>query len=81
MDFRQVWQTVERLAGQSFTADRGEEFHFVFKKTFVVVSPGGVSIPRTNFEKVFKNPSSEAVQGGRFIKAIYRHPAFELVEF
>ncbi len=76
VDFRQAWRTVGELAGEPLTDELGHSFQFVFKRTFVVISPGGASIPRTNFEKIFKNPAGASVQGARFIKAIYRHPAF-----
>jgi hypothetical protein len=76
MEFRDVWQRIEGLDGQTFHTDRGEGFSFRFRKTYVVVSAGDVSIPRTNFEKVFKRMQSAGgsgtavVQGQRFITAI-----------
>ncbi len=77
VDFRQTWQIVSELAGQTFVTDQGQQFTFIFKRTFVVVEPGAVSIPRTNFEKVLRDASGGAVQGSRFIKAIYRHANFQ----
>lgn len=76
MDFRQAWDRVAALAGESFATDRGDSFSYRFKKTFVVVEPGDQSIPRTNFEKVFKR-NDKPVQGQRYIQAIYSDPRFE----
>ena len=75
MDFRQAWERVGELAGESFTTDRGDQFTYRFKKTFVVIEPGDQSIPRTNFEKVFKG-SDKPVQGQRYIQAILNAPRF-----
>jgi hypothetical protein len=81
MEFRDVWQRVGALEGRTFLTDRGEEFSYRFRKTYVVVSLGDVSIPRTNFEKVFRRlqqkeqPATTAVQGQRFILAIFNSPA------
>jgi hypothetical protein len=77
MDFRQAWDRVAALEGESFTTDRGDGFSYRFKKTFVVVQPGDQSIPRTNFEKVFKG-SEKPVQGQRYIQAIYSDSRFAL---
>jgi hypothetical protein len=76
MDFREVWQRIGELEGYTFRTDRGEELSYRFRKTYVVVSLGEVSIPRTNFEKVFKRiqqgdpPGATPVQGQRFITTI-----------
>ena len=75
MDFREAWDRVGALAGEGFSTDRGDGFSYRFKKTFVVVEPGGMSIPRTNFEKVFKG-SDKPVQGQRYIQAIYADSRF-----
>jgi hypothetical protein len=77
MEFRDVWEKVGELEGQTFRTDRGEEFSYRFRKTYVVVSLGGVSVPRTNFEKVFRrseqgHAGGTSVQGERFIMAIFR---------
>lgn len=74
-DFREVWDRVAALAGETFVTDRGQEFSYRFKKTFVVVSPGEQSIPRTNFEKVFRK-SPKPAQGQRHIEAIYADERF-----
>lgn len=75
MEFRDVWQKVGELEGQTFHTDRGEEFSYRFRKTYVVVSLGDVSVPRTNFEKVFRRiergESGTPVQGQRFILAVF----------
>ena len=76
MEFRDVWQKVEQLEGQTLQTDRGEEFSYRFRKTYVIVSAGDLSLPRTNFEKVFKRIEGQeptgvtAIQGQRFITAI-----------
>lgn len=75
IDFRQAWDRVAALDGQTFTTDRGQEFSYRFKRTFIVVSPGDQSIPRTNFKKVFKQ-SPKPVQGQRHIEAIYADARF-----
>ncbi len=82
-DFREAWDRIAALEGGRFHTDRGLEFSYRFKRTFVVVSPGEQSIPRTNFEKVFKRRASPsavprpAVQGQRYIEALYADPRFE----
>jgi hypothetical protein len=76
MEFRDVWLRIGELEGQTFRTERGEEFSYRFRKTYIVVSLGEVSIPRTNFEKVFKRSQQEgatgatSVQGQRLILAI-----------
>jgi hypothetical protein len=76
MEFRDVWLRIGELEGQSFRTERGEEFSYRFRKTYLVVSLGEVSIPRTNFEKVFKRSQqadetgATPVQGQRFILTI-----------
>jgi hypothetical protein len=70
VDFRQAWDRVAALEGETFATDRGDEFSYRFKRTFVVVEPGSQSIPRTNFEKVFKG-SAKPVQGQRYIQAVF----------
>jgi hypothetical protein len=76
MKFRDVWLRIGELEGQTFRTERGEEFSYRFRKTYVVVSLGEVSIPRTNFEKVFKRSrqadetGATPVQGQRLILAI-----------
>ena len=76
MDFRQAWQRVGELAGETFHTSGGESFTYRFRKTYIVVSPGQHSIPRTNFEKVFRAMERDAmdglppVQGQKFIAAI-----------
>jgi hypothetical protein len=83
MEFREVWQKIEEFEGRVFRTDRGEEFSYRFCKTYIVVSLGGVSIPRTNFAKVFNRMQggetpATPVQGQRFITAILdAYPAAE----
>jgi len=84
MEFREAWRRIEELEGRIFRTDRGEEFSYRFCKTYVVVSLGEISIPRTNFERVFKRMqqggemAATPVQGQRFITAILNaHPAAE----
>jgi len=82
MDFRQAWDRVAELAGETFRTGRGVEFSYRFKRTFIVTEPAGQSIPRTNFEKVFKRRSAVAtsgtpVQGQAFIEAVFNDNRFE----
>jgi hypothetical protein len=83
MDFRDAWARIEDLAGNTFRTERGEEFSYRFQKTYVVVSHGKQSIPRTNFEKVFKRRQQEgvergpAVQGQKYIIAIFDDERFQ----
>lgn len=76
MEFREVWQRIGELEGQTFRTDRGEEFSYRYRKTYVIVSVGEVSIPRTNFEKVLNRiqqgdqSGAAPVQAQRFITAI-----------
>ena len=81
MDFREAWARVGALENETFRLETGAEFSFRFKRTYVVVSPGDVSIPRTSFEKVFRRQSSaEAsstpVQGERYVAAVYADSRF-----
>lgn len=82
-DFRAAWTQIERLAGETFQDDAGREFRYRFQRTYIVVDPGGLSIPRTNFEKIFKRRAGDApadgptVQGERYIRALYDDPRFE----
>lgn len=75
-DFRAAWERVGALEGETFEAG-GQPFRYRFRKTFVVIEPGGQSIPRTHFEKVFKRiqageiETAPAVQGQKNILAIY----------
>lgn len=77
MEFREAWQKVADLEGETFRTERGEEFTYRFRKTYIVVSAGDISVPRTNFEKVFRRRRTESeneptpVQGQRYIQAIF----------
>ena len=75
MDFREAWDRVAALEGETFEGDRGDRFSYRFKRTFIVVAPGDQSIPRTNFEKVFKG-NEKPVQGQRYIQAVFADPRF-----
>jgi hypothetical protein len=75
MDFKQAWRRVAELEGAELATDHGRTFRYRFHKTFVVVEPGGHSIPRTNFEKVHRG-AVQPVQGQRYIRAIYDAPGF-----
>lgn len=83
MDFREAWRKVSELEGETFRTESGDEFRYRFKKTYLIVEAGGFSIPRTNFEKVFRglndeDPASAAVvQGQKFIRAIFADPRFQ----
>ena len=80
MEFREAWGRVGLLEGRTFTTDRDQTFTYRFRKTYVLVEPGGHSIPRTNFEKVFRRRGGEeagpAVQGQRYIQAVFADPSF-----
>jgi len=82
MDFRQAWDRVAELEGETFRTARGVEFSYRFKRTFIVTEPAGQSIPRTNFDKVFKRISGAgahvtSVQGQAFIEAVFHDNRFE----
>lgn len=81
MDFREAWGRVGALEGETFRLESGAEFRYRFKRTYIVVEPGAVSVPRTSFEKVFKKQSDgdvrvSSVQGERYIAAVYADPRF-----
>lgn len=79
--FRAAWERIAALEGETFEAG-GQPFRYRFRKTFAVIEPGGQSIPRTHFEKVFRRIESgeietaPAVQGQKYILQIYRDPRF-----
>ena len=74
--FDLVWQKVAELEGTPFLSSRGAGFTYRFHKTYIVVSAGNQSVPRTFFEKIFQRlaegtvESSPALQGQSFILAI-----------
>ncbi len=80
MDFPALWRRVGELEGTVFQTERGEEFRYRFRRTYVVVSAGNLSIPRTNFERIFRRRTAgesvgaPAVQGQRYITAILSDP-------
>ncbi len=74
MEFSEIWARVAELAGEKFRLESGERFFYTFKRTFVVISPNGLSLPRTNFRKVFLQGSGAGVQGRRHIRAILEDP-------
>ncbi|MBI3665729.1 MAG: hypothetical protein HY236_05790 [Acidobacteria bacterium] len=61
--FPVVWQNIAALEGDTFQTARGTAFTYRFHKTFIVVSSGNQSIPRTYFEKVFKRLEEGALEG------------------
>ena len=73
VEFAEAWARVARLAGEEFRLESGERFRYAFKHTFVVVAPNGVSLPKTNFRKVFRHGAA-AVQGRRHIRTILEDP-------
>lgn len=79
MEFREAWERVGTLAGSTFGAE-DEGFRYRFKKTYVVTEPGGLSIPRTNFEKVFRalaaGEEAPVVQGRKIVLAILADSRF-----
>ncbi len=60
--FESVWQKVGALEGQLFRSSQGAEFTYRFAKTYVVVSAGNQSIPRTHFEKMFRRRQEGTVE-------------------
>jgi hypothetical protein len=78
--FEPVWQKVGSLAGETFRSTNGAEFTYRFAKTYVVVSAGNQSIPRTYFEKVFRGLEGDTagtgppLQGQTFILGILTDP-------
>ena len=42
------------MEGKAFSTERGDSFTYRYRKTYIVVSGGNQSIPRTNFEKVWR---------------------------
>ena len=74
MKFREVWARVADYAGEEFQLASGEQFSYTFKRTFVLVSPGGLSLPKTNFEKVHRLGIDAQVQGRKHIRLILEDP-------
>jgi hypothetical protein len=78
--FESVWHKIAALEGESFRSDKGVEFTYRFGKTYLVVSSGNQSIPRTFFEKIFQRlqadtvKSSPSLQGQTFILGILADP-------
>jgi len=74
--FQKVWQKIAAREGETFHTARGEGFTYRFARTYVVVSIGNQSIPRTFFEKIFERleqgalDASPSLQGQSFILAI-----------
>ncbi|HYM12269.1 MAG TPA: hypothetical protein VEU62_16155 [Bryobacterales bacterium] len=74
--FDLVWQKVAQLEGAAFATSAGSSFTYSFHKTYIVVSSGKQSVPKTFFEKIFHRlqnglvESSPALQGQSFILAI-----------
>ena len=81
--FTETWQKIAGLEGESFVTVRGEPFTYRFSKTYLVVSPGRRSIPRTFFEKVFRRlaegaaASAPSLEGQTFILAILTDPRLD----
>ena len=78
--FESVWHKIAALEGESFRSDKGVEFTYRFGKTYLVVSNGNQSIPRTFFEKIFQRleadtvKASPSLQGQTFILGILADP-------
>lgn len=74
--FDSVWQKVAGLEGATFHTSKGVSFAYRFHKTYVVVSAGQQSIPKTFFQKIFRRlaegtaGSAPALQGQIYILAI-----------
>jgi len=81
VEFREAWERVAALEGETFRTARGAEFSYRFKRTFIVAEPGKQSVPRTNFEKVFRrrnglDANAKSVQGQVLIEAVYDDERF-----
>ncbi len=74
MEFGEAWARVADLAGEEFRLESGERFRYEFKRTFVVVAPAGLSLPKTNFRKVFRLGGAAGAQGRKHIRAILEDP-------
>jgi hypothetical protein len=80
MEFRSIWEQVGAMEGRAFSTGRGDSFTYRYRKTYIVVSPGEQSIPRTNFEKVWRlrqqndSRAPAPVQGAKFIEVILSDP-------
>ena len=78
--FEAVWQKIGSLEGAAFRSVKGVEFTYRFSRTYVVVSAGNQSIPRTFFEKVFRRLqdgnayTAPPLQGQTFILWILTDP-------
>jgi hypothetical protein len=78
--FEPVWRKIAACEGQIFRSAMGVEFTYRFAKTYIVVSAGSQSIPRTFFEKIFQRlaggtvETSPALQGQTFILGILADP-------
>ena len=83
--FDLVWQKVAELEGTAFETSKGVPFTYRFQKTYIVVSSGKQSIPRTFFEKIFRRiaegtvGSSPPLQGQSFILAILNDERLQFV--
>jgi hypothetical protein len=78
--FEPVWRKIAACEGQTFRNAKGVAFTYRHAKTYVVVSAGNQSIPRTFFEKIFQRVASGTVetspplQGQTFILGILADP-------
>ncbi len=78
--FDLVWQKVRELEGAEFTTRKGIRFTYRFHKTYIVVSSGSQSVPRTFFQKILDRirqgtaETAPALQGQIFILAILTDP-------
>jgi hypothetical protein len=78
--FESTWQKIASCEGESFRSSQGVEFSYRFNRTYVVVSAGNQSIPRTFFEKIFHRLASGTVEtspplhGQTFILGILSDP-------
>ena len=78
--FESVWQKVGTLEGQTFRSSKGVEFTYRFTRTYLVVSAGNQSIPRTFFEKIHRRledgtvETQPSLQGQTFMLGILTDP-------
>jgi hypothetical protein len=74
--FTEVWNRIERHAGETFHQMRGGEFTYVIRSGSLVPDRTNRQIPRSNFEKAFESvplrdtTPLQSLQGPSYIFAV-----------
>lgn len=74
--FEAVWQKIAAMEGEVFHTPNGVPFTYTFHRTYLVVSVGRQSVPRTYCEKIARRieegivDRSPALQGQTFLLGI-----------